>query len=101
MLIGLILCLGNITGALALDKRSVDPIFYSKEADNEKSEKININTASAELLAKKLKGIGLKKAQRIVDYRDKYGLFTSIEQLAEVSGISQSIVEQNISVIAL
>ncbi|MDD0823473.1 ComEA family DNA-binding protein [Mannheimia sp. AT1] len=59
------------------------------------SNKVNINTASAAELQDKLVGIGEKKAQSIVDYRAKNGNFTSIEQLAEVSGIGQAILEKN------
>lgn len=57
--------------------------------------KVNINTASAAELQDKLVGIGEKKAQAIVDYRTKNGNFKSIEQLSEVSGIGQAILEKN------
>lgn len=56
---------------------------------------ISINSASAEELAAGLKGIGLKKAQQIVEYREQYGLFTDIEQLQEVSGIGAALFERN------
>ena len=56
--------------------------------------KINLNTASADELAS-LKGIGEKKAQAIVDHREKQGKFTSIDQLADVSGIGPATLEAN------
>lgn len=65
------------------------------------SNKVNINTANATELQYKLVGIGEKKAQAIVDYRIKHGNFTSIEQLAEVSGIGQAILEKNRNNLAL
>ncbi|ENO3979672.1 ComEA family DNA-binding protein [Aeromonas veronii] len=56
--------------------------------------KLNINTATlAELTS--LKGIGDKKAQAIVDYREKQGKFTSVDQLADVNGIGPATLEAN------
>lgn len=68
---------------------------------NQQMKQVNINIASAEELAKDLNGIGLNKAKRIVEYRDKFGPFISIEQLKEVSGIGQSILDKNIGRMAL
>jgi competence protein ComEA len=55
---------------------------------------VNINTADAQTLTS-LKGIGLKRAEDIVAWRDANGSFTSIEQLAEIKGIGTSIIETN------
>lgn len=52
--------------------------------------KVNINTADAETIAASLKGIGLKKAQAIVAYREQLGgSYSSLEQLLEVKGIGE------------
>ncbi|OKP04392.1 ComEA family DNA-binding protein [Xenorhabdus eapokensis] len=56
---------------------------------------VNINTANAEELAKELNGIGTKKAQAIIEYREKYGPFTAMEQLQEVQGIGPIFIEKN------
>lgn len=56
---------------------------------------VNINTADAETLAKELNGIGVKKAEAIVEYREKNGAFKSVESLTKVKGIGLKTVEKN------
>jgi competence protein ComEA len=53
---------------------------------------LNINTATADELDE-LPGIGEVIADRIVAYRESHGAFASIEELAEVSGISERMVD--------
>ncbi len=48
--------------------------------------KVNINTADAAQL-QKLNGIGEKKAQQIISYRQKNGQFKGVDELKQVSGI--------------
>jgi competence protein ComEA len=48
---------------------------------------VNVNEADASEISAALKGIGMKKAQAIVDYREENGLFTTAEDLALVKGI--------------
>ena len=59
------------------------------------SDKLNINTASASEIQKALIGIGAKKAEAIVQYREKHGNFTMAEQLLEVQGIGKATLEKN------
>jgi competence protein ComEA len=54
--------------------------------------RININTASTDTL-QALPGIGQVMAQRIVDYRDTNGSFTSIDDLEQVQGIGTNILD--------
>lgn len=56
---------------------------------------VNINKADAETLAIELKGIGIKKAQAIVAYRSKNGVFKAVNDLANVKGISDKTIEKN------
>ena len=58
-------------------------------------EKVSINEATAEQLSAAMNGVGLKKAQAIVSYREQYGPFSAIEQLNEVPGIGNALVERN------
>ncbi len=56
---------------------------------------VNINAADAPTLAQDLKGIGPVKAQAIVEYRQKHGAFRSVDELAQVKGISQKLIDRN------
>ncbi len=56
---------------------------------------VNINTASARLVAQTLSGVGLKKAETIVAYRKKHGRFASFDDLQKVKGIGKSTVQKN------
>ena len=57
-------------------------------------EKININKADAGTLTT-LKGIGKDRAQKIIEYREKNGLFQKPEDLMNIKGIGRKIFEQN------
>jgi competence protein ComEA len=56
---------------------------------------VNINTANAETLALVLDGVGASKAHAIVAYRDEHGTFASANELTEVKGIGNRIVDAN------
>ena len=59
----------------------------------EKSARVCLNTAAKEeLLA--LPGVGEKTAERILAYRDTYGKFVTVEQLLDVEGIGEGLLEQ-------
>ena len=65
------------------------------------SEPVNINSANAEILAEALHGVGLTKAQRIVEYREAHGPFEQVDELAAVQGIGLETIERNRDVIRL
>ena len=56
---------------------------------------IDINTAGAETLADAIDGVGIKRAERIIRYREANGPFRSIDDLVNVQGIGERIVEQS------
>ncbi len=75
------------------------PTRLAAAADNDvdaRSERLSINSATADQLAAALNGVGLKKAEAIVSYREKYGNFTQLEQLTEVPGIGRALLERNL-----
>ena len=56
---------------------------------------VDINSATAAQLADGLQGIGMKKAEAIVNYRQKNGAFKSIDDLKNVNGIGDKLVSRN------
>jgi competence protein ComEA len=58
-------------------------------------QQININSATATEIAAVLNGVGLKKAQAIVAYRDANGAFQSVESLAMVKGVASKTIKKN------
>ena len=65
-----------------------------KEVATAEQQPININTATAEQLTT-IKGIGEKRAQAIIAFREQNGPFKSVEDLSSVKGISKKFIEKN------
>ena len=80
----LVLCL-----ALAL----VSPAVLAQSGKQATSEKVNLNTATAEQL-QTLPGIGPALAERIIAYRNKVGKFAKIEELLNVKGIGDKVFQR-------
>ena len=51
---------------------------------------VDINTATADAIAKGVTGIGEAKAEAIIKYREKNGPFKSVDELEKVSGIGEA-----------
>jgi competence protein ComEA len=56
---------------------------------------VDLNSADAATLAKELDGIGLARAQAIVEYRERNGKFRSVDEVLNVKGIGPQVLEQN------
>lgn len=58
--------------------------------------KINLNKADAQTLTGSFKGIGKKRAEAIVSYRETHDGFKSVADLAAVRGLGQSFVNTHL-----
>ena len=59
------------------------------------SNKIDLNKADLSTLTGSFKGIGKKRAEAIIAYRESHQGFKAIEELAEVKGFGSRFVEAN------
>lgn len=80
---------------LTMEQSLKQPVKSGEKVNEEvasKGLKVNLNTASvAELQT--LAGVGLKKAEDIILYREENGSFQQIEELTKVSGIGEKTYE--------
>lgn len=73
--------------------QSLETLQESALAQQNQEGKINLSTATeAELQT--ISGIGAKKAQEIIRFRDEQGPFKTVEELKNVSGIGEKTVER-------
>ena len=56
---------------------------------------VNINTADATTLAANIKGVGVKKAAAIIQYRKAHGPFKRVDDIVKVKGIGPKLLEKN------
>lgn len=65
------------------------------------ADKLNINTATVQQIAKQMQGVGEQKAALIVSYRHSHGPFTSLDQLKMVKGIGAKTIEANREILTI
>ena len=58
-------------------------------------QKINLNSADVNALMHSIKGIGAKRAQAIVQYRQTHGIFKSVDELAAVRGFGEKFIKSH------
>jgi len=56
---------------------------------------VNVNTADADAISRELKGVGLAKAQAIIEHRVAYGAYAAPEDLLNVKGIGPAVLTDN------
>jgi competence protein ComEA len=88
----LALVLALVTGVMP---GAVSPAFAQDKAPPPSVAAVNINKADAVSIASALKGVGNARAQEIVRYREAYGPFASVDELADVKGIGKSTLDDN------
>jgi competence protein ComEA len=76
-------------------KPKLNPNPNKSATDEEVHKEVLINSASAEEIAKNLKGIGVAIAQRIVLRRQQQGPYQNFDQLKAVSGVGVAKIEAN------
>jgi competence protein ComEA len=76
-------------------------VVAEEAQSTESTQRVNINTASAEALAAGLNGVGMARAEDIVRHRESFGPFATLEELTEVKGIGRATIDKNRSVITL
>jgi competence protein ComEA len=59
------------------------------------ADKIDLNRADLSTLIHSVKGIGKKRAEAIVAYRETHHGFKSLEEFAEIKGFGQRFLEKN------
>lgn len=92
--------LGSLVFCLTLTAALFSATAMAAEQDTDQAElrvenQVNINTADAETLAMALDGVGMTRAQDIVEWREQNGDFESVEQLQQVRGIGPATLERN------
>lgn len=96
----MVIVVPNINQTLEEEYSMVNHFANEIDEDPHNELKININVADvAELTL--LPGIGEKKAQAIIDYREEYGSYQTIEDLMNVSGIGQKTFDKLSSMISV
>ena len=87
-----LLLLGSYTSLAQINSEAPDEIDAMQSG---LIEQVNINLADAETIAMILDGVGLRRAEAIVDYRESNGDFKAIDDLILVSGIGEFTVRNN------
>lgn len=81
------------TSSIACMAYAADATSSAPTSSTSVTTKVNINTADATAIAGKVKGLGEKRAEAVVAYRNEHGAYKSFDDLAQVKGIGESFVK--------
>lgn len=88
-----VLCFSCVAFPVSAEQEYQEAVTVTTEVAT--ADTVNINTADVDRLSMMLNGVGLKRAQAIVDYRESNGPFVDAMQLREIKGIGEAIIEKN------
>lgn len=86
------ICVAGLARADAMERPALRVAHFVPPS---REGKIDVNTADAASLSRHLKGVGEKKAQAIVAYREEHGPFRSLRDLEHVKGIGPALLRKN------
>lgn len=92
--LAVIMALGLSAGAYATE--STTETMTNTAITAPVTTKTNLNTADAQAIAGKVKGIGLKRAEAIVAYRTEHGAYKSMDDLTNVKGITENFIKTHL-----
>jgi competence protein ComEA len=67
----------------------------NKTISKPNQEKIDLNQADAKQLKNSVRGIGIKRAEAIVKYRQSHSKFSNIHDLSKVPGIGEKFIKSH------
>jgi len=85
----------SLSAAPASATAVAEPVPIVAQAEAQQAPRLDLNNADALTLQKELNGIGKAKAEAIVAYREANGPFASVDELLEITGIGNALLERN------
>ena len=85
----------SVSAAPASATATPEPVPVVSEQQAQQPQRLDLNTADAAILQRELNGIGKAKAEAIVAYREANGPFASVDELLEIKGIGNALLERN------
>ncbi|WP_447742057.1 ComEA family DNA-binding protein [Pseudomonas laurentiana] len=85
----------SLSAAPASATAAAEPVPVMAQAQAQQAPRLDLNKADALTLQKELNGIGKAKAEAIVAYREANGPFASVDELLEIKGIGNALLERN------